>query len=292
MDQGKQTKEKAEKLAAMKKLSTSKELFVLMSLCTKMPFVMCDPETIDDEVFLYEKEEDIKREGQRFLDQKIPLQIAKIDNKQFLHFYSNLFTMGVNCLVFNGYMEDEYKLQLADLVNRPGQNLKEGQIWVENPGLHLTALYFMQEVRRQKFEKLPKELQELQEEILADYGKGTYLAPFNEENGVPLLKQQNGDSYQPIFTDMLEFNKFNRENFFKASVMTADKITGALAKGARGVVVNPMGVNLQLPITKRAASGPAKPLDPAKLAEAAVAEALREPEKPEVPLGDLGNSGE
>lgn len=189
-------------------------------------------------------------------------------------------------------MEDEYKLQLADLVNRPGQNLKEGQIWVENPGLHLTALYFMQEVRRQKFEKLPKELQELQEEILADYGKGTYLAPFNEENGVPLLKQQNGDSYQPIFTDMLEFNKFNRENFFKASVMTADKITGALAKGARGVVVNPMGVNLQLPITKRAASGPAKPLDPAKLAEAAVAEALREPEKPEVPLGDLGNSGE
>lgn len=26
--------------------------------------------------------------------------------------------------------------------------------------------------------------------------------------------------------------------------------------------------------------------------EAAVAEALREPEKPEVPLGDLGNSGE
>ncbi len=116
---------------------------------------------------------------------------------------------------------------------------------------------------------------------------------------MPLLKQQNGDSYQPIFTDMLEFNKFNRENFFKASVMTADKITGALAKGARGVVVNPMGVNLQLPmgvnlqlpITKRAASGPTKPLDPAKLAEAAVAEALREPEKPEVPLGDRGNSG-
>ena len=60
-----------------------------------LPFVMCDPETFDDEVFLYEKEEDIKREGQRFLDQKIPLQIAKSDNKQFLHFYSNLFTIHV-----------------------------------------------------------------------------------------------------------------------------------------------------------------------------------------------------
>ena len=51
--------------------------------------------------------------------------------------------MGVNCLVFNGYMEDEYKLQLADLVNRPGQNLKEGQIWVENPGLHLSLIHIL-----------------------------------------------------------------------------------------------------------------------------------------------------
>ncbi len=98
MDQGKQTKEKAEKLAVMKKLSTSKELFVLMSLCTKMPFVMCDPETFDDEVFLYEKEEDIKREGQRFLDQKIPLQIAKIDNKQFLHFYRQRSITSSSCI--------------------------------------------------------------------------------------------------------------------------------------------------------------------------------------------------
>mgnify|MGYP000680064966 CR=1 FL=1 len=66
---------------------------------------------------------------------------------------------------------------------------------MENPGLHLTALYLCRRSADRNL-KAPKELQELQEEILADYGKGTYLAPFNEENGVPLLKQQNGDSYQ------------------------------------------------------------------------------------------------
>lgn len=67
-----------EKQAAIRILSKSEELYVLISLCTKMPFVMCDPETFDDEIFIYEKEEDIKREGKRFVDQKIPLQIAKV----------------------------------------------------------------------------------------------------------------------------------------------------------------------------------------------------------------------
>lgn len=254
MEEKKQVKMSPEKAAAVRVLSTSKELFVLMSLCTKMPFVMCDPETFDDEVFIYEKEEDIKREGQRFVDQKIPLQIAKVENKQLLNFYSNLFTMGVNCVVLNGYMPGEFKLQLADMVNRPGSNMPEGKVWIENAGLHLTALYFMQEVRRQKLSELTDELKSMQEEILADYGRGTYIAAIHENNGVPLLKQSNGDAYQPIFTDVIEFRKFNKDNKFKAAVVEAAKIPNVLAAEAKGVVVNPFGVNLQLPITRKQAA--------------------------------------
>lgn len=240
-----------EKQAAMRTLSGARELYVLISLCTKMPFVMCDPETFDDEIFIYEKEEDIRREGKRFVDQKIPLQIAKVEQKDFLNFYANLFTMGVNCVVLNGYMPGEYKLQLSDMVKKPGQKLPNGQVWVENPGLHLTAIYFLQEVRRQKLSELTDELKEMQEEILADYGKGTYVAAFHENNGVPLLKQKNGDAFQPVFTDILEFRKFNKDNQFKAAMVTAAKIPEILAGEAKGVVINPFGINLQLPITKR-----------------------------------------
>lgn len=239
-----------EKQAAMRILSGAGELYVLISLCTKMPFVMCDPDTFDDEVFIYEKEEDIKREGRRFVDQKIPLQVARVEKKDFLNFYANLFTMGVNCVVLNGYMPDMYKLQLSDMVKKPGQKLPNGQIWVENPGLHLTAIYFMQEVRRQKFSELTDELKEMQEEILADYEKGTYVAAFHENNGVPLLKQKNGDVFQPVFTDILEFGKFNKDNQFKAVMVTAAKVPEILAGEAKGIVINPFGVNLQLPITK------------------------------------------
>lgn len=248
-----------EKAAAMRALSGSKELYTLMSLCTKLPFVMCDPETFDDEIFIYEKEEDIKREGQRFIDQKIPVQIARIENKQFLNFYANLFTMGVNCIVLNGYMKKEYKLQLSDMVKRPGQNMPEGQVWVENPELHLTAIYFMQEIRRQKTPELSEELKEMQEEILADYSRGTYIAALHENNGVPLLKQPNGDAFQPIFTDGLEFSRFNKDNKFKAVVVEASRIPTVLAAEAKGVVVNPFGINLQLPITRKQAPKTAEP---------------------------------
>ena len=159
------------------------------------------------------------------------------------------------------YMESECRIQLPELVSRPGQNKPdapedEKKTWIENPSLHLTALYFMQELRKQKFEKMPDELKEMQEEILADFTRGTYITAFQEGAGVPLLKQKNGDAYQPIFTDIIEFGKFNSKNQFKAIAVTADKIPSILVKEAKGVVVNPFGVNLQMPITKRTVPNP------------------------------------
>ena len=218
-----------DKQQVLNQLRNAKEIYVIMSLCTKMPYVVCDKETFDDEVLLYFKEEDIRREGKRLIEEKIPVQIAKVDANQMLHFYGNLYTMGVNCLMVDQYMESECRIQLSELVNRPGQNKpdapeEEKKTWIENPSLHLTALYFMQELRRQKFEKMPDELKEMQEEILADFTRGTYITAFQEGAGVPLLKQKNGDAYQPIFTDIIEFGKFNSKNQFKAIAVTADKI--------------------------------------------------------------------
>ena len=142
-----------DKQQVLNQLRNAKEIYVIMSLCTKMPYVVCDKETFDDEVLLYFKEEDIRREGKRLIEEKIPVQIAKVDANQMLHFYGNLYTMGVNCLMVDQYMESECRIQLSELVNRPGQNKpdapeEEKKTWIENPSLHLTALYFMQELRR------------------------------------------------------------------------------------------------------------------------------------------------
>ena len=68
---------------------------------------------------------------------------------------------------------------------------------------------------------------------------------------MPLLKDKKEDSYQPVFTDVLEFQKFNRENRFRTAVIPAEKIPDLLAPETKGVVINPMSVNLQLQIHKK-----------------------------------------
>ena len=42
-----------DKSSVLKKLRESDAIYVLMSDCTRMPFVVCDPETYDDEAVSY-----------------------------------------------------------------------------------------------------------------------------------------------------------------------------------------------------------------------------------------------
>lgn len=171
-----------EKEQLLSSLRNAEEMYVFMSLCTKMPYVLCDEETFDDEVLLYYTEEDAQREGKKLIEQRIPIQIAKIEKKQLLGFFSSLYPMGVNGLLINKNMESEARLQLGELVIRPNtEDLPDGKVWVENPQLHLTALYFMQEMRRQEKPELTEELKGLQEEILVNYGRGRFIEPFTKK---------------------------------------------------------------------------------------------------------------
>ena len=90
-----------EKEQLLSSLRNAEEMYVFMSLCTKMPYVLCDEETFDDEVLLYYTEEDAQREGKKLIEQRIPIQIAKIEKKQLLGFFSSLYPMGVNGLLIN-----------------------------------------------------------------------------------------------------------------------------------------------------------------------------------------------
>ena len=67
------------------------ELFVLMSVCTKEPYVVCHPETFDDEILLFFDMEEAKKKAQELLEEKIPVSIARLENKHLLVFYTNLY---------------------------------------------------------------------------------------------------------------------------------------------------------------------------------------------------------
>lgn len=249
MDNSSTTVTKQETLAALRNPG---ELYVVMSGVTKLPFVACDEETFDDEVFLYYRSEDAQEKAKALLEQKYMTLVVRLEDKQLLSFYTGLYTMGVNCLAVNHGTDTQISIQLEDLVVRkkPDQ-LPPGRKFVENPALHLTAIYFMQEMRRQEKPEPTEKLKELQEELLAHYSKGSFIIAIQEDKQIPVLKQKNGDIYQPVFTDMLELQKFARGKKMRTAVIEAAKIPDILIGASKGVVINPLGVGVQLQVAKR-----------------------------------------
>lgn len=233
-------------------LRQRENVYVMYSKCTRMPFVLCDPETYDDEVFIFFAEEDGAQEARQFNESGNPVQMVKIEKKNFLPFYSGLYPMGVNCLVVNKGTDSEIAIQLEDLVRKPeNQKLPEGTVRIENREFHLTALYFMQELRRKPHNELTEMLKELQEELLAHYSEGTFILAIREDKGIAIMKQKDGKTLLPIFTDVQEFQKFqmmNQNAKFGTAMVKPEKILGFLPKDAAGVLVNPIGVNLPLKV--------------------------------------------
>ena len=237
-------------------LKISKEIYCIMSTATKMQYVQCNPETYDDEILVFLKEDEAKEKAAELLKKGNPVHLAKIPQKNLLGFYSSLYMIGVNCLRVKMQYEPEMVIQLNELIKRPEDDkLTQGQKRIENPAFHLTALYFMQIMRSAKAKERKEEAKELSEELAAHFAKGTFIMAVQEDNKIPLLKQKEGElkevAFQPIFTDMPEFMKFNMNKKLKPFVVDMKKLPEVMAKEAKGVVVNAMGVNLVMQVEKK-----------------------------------------
>lgn len=226
------------------------ELFSLLSPCTREPYVECDEETFDDKVALYFTADAAKAAAAALGEKKIPATVMQIESRQMLLFFTNLYTMGVNAVQVGS--EEPVLIQLEEIVKRrEDRTMPDGSVWVENPQLHLTAIYFAQELRKPAGEKTPQTLKDLQEELAADFQKSRFLFALEKEGtGTPMVQTKDGQKYQPVFTDAVEFSRFNRENKFKAVVVDGAQIGKVLDKDARGVILNLMGVNLPLAVNR------------------------------------------
>ena len=240
-----------DKASVLKRLRESEAIYVLMSDCTRMPFVVCDPETFDDQVLIFFSEEDAMKGGQEFLKEGNPLKIFNIEEKYKLPFYSSLFPAGVNGMWVGKGTAEEIKLQLTDLVRRPEP--EPGDEPVENPGFQITAMYFMQKARKQKEMKITEDMKDLQEELMAHYQKAKFITAITEDKKMPVLNKNDGQVLLPVFTDIQEFLKFqnnNSDSTYSMGLLDAAKVPEAMGPGMTGVVVNPFGVDLQLNINR------------------------------------------
>lgn len=231
------------------------EFYALMSGCTRAPYVVCDEETFDDAVMLFFEEEAAKEKGKELADARIPVTVARLEGKQMLFFFTSLYTMGVNALEIC-YGGEQSLIQIEEIVRRrEKKEMPDGSVWVENPQLHLTALYFAQELRKPGTPDTKKQLLELQEELASHFKKGSLIFAIEKDGkGTPMVKMKDEAKYQPVFTDALEFRRFNKEDKFRPVIVEAKELPKVLDKGAKGVILNIMGVNLPLAVGRPADS--------------------------------------
>lgn len=250
-----------DKTFLIKSIQKREEMIVAYCAYTNMPFVVCDPETYNDQIFIFDNEKLLQEFAKEYTEKKILLKGIKYPNKAFLGFFSMLYTIGVNELVFVTESSRQL-LELTELVKKPDfSKLPKEQQPLSNPELQLTGLYFMQEASRPVPVEEKPQIKDLEEELAANLVKSKYIVPIellegpesdteklkNRKYRLPILKNKNDEMVQPIFTDPNELAKFNRENKFKALAVPFTNLPKLLAKDSKGYLLNPAGFHIAMP---------------------------------------------
>ena len=238
---------------AIKELQTRDAIFVAYSQATKLPYVICDEESFNDQVWVFATEEEIKEFGKKKLGEKILLMGMKYEKKDYPRFYGTLYAIGVNSVVWvDG--ENKAEVDLTSIARQADfSQLEPKKQPLFNSTLQLSGIYFMQELRRPiKKEERTANLREMEEELIVNLRKSEFLiamATDPEEPkkvNIPYLKNKEGDILQPAFTDVMEFDKFARGKKLRAAKVPFAKLPGLLIGQAKAFVINPMGFNLIL----------------------------------------------
>ncbi len=236
---------------------------ILVAFCgfTGMPFVVCDPETYDDQVWVFDTEEQLKRFAKPHIDNQIVINGSKIMNKDFLNFFSSLYFIGVNQLVCVNSAGDQVRIELSEIVNPPDYSkMKPEQRPVMNPGLQLTGIYFMQEAARPVDNALKPNLKDLEEEFSSNIVRSRFMLPIVLQNGpgtvadklrqkkyqTPDLKTKDGTIYRPLFSDQTELQKFARGKQMMALTLPFAVLEKSLPQGIKGYMLNPAGYHAVL----------------------------------------------
>ena len=249
----------------VKKIHSLEKIYVLFSASTRMPFVECDPEEFDDQIYIFANEELATAAAKAYAEKQMPTGVIPMEKSQYLAFFGSLHLIGVNMLVF----EDEggvTRMPLDEIARLDPKVAEKKEVPMINTALQLTVIYFIQELRRPNQKKddmvRMKRLQELEEEMIADLVRSRFIlaVDFSKVEGeiepgkanpnvqVPVVKAPNGDAFQPIFTDVWEFQKFHKNPEVKLRMAQIEfkGLLGALVPQAKGFVLNPNGVNLIL----------------------------------------------
>lgn len=237
---------------AVKELQARETVFVAYAQTTRLPYVTCGEETYNDQVWFFADEESVKEFGKKKLEEKVLLMGMKYEKKDFPRMYGLMFAIGANSVIWNNGTE-EIEIDLERIVRKPDlSQVEPAKRPLINSTLQLSGIYFMQELRRPVVKEEHKNLRELEEELIVNLKKSQFLVAMevDKENpkkiNVPYLKNKEGQILQPVFSDVMEYEKFARGKKFRLAKIPFAKLPEILNTQAEAMVFNPLGFNLIL----------------------------------------------
>lgn len=238
---------------AVKELQNRDAVFVAYAHATRLPYVTCDEESFNDQAWVFATEEGIQAFGKKKAEEKTLLVGMRYEKKDFPRFYGVLYAIGVNAVMWvDG--DEQVEVEIESIARQNDlSKLDPEKRPLFNSTLQLSAIYFMQELRRPlKKEERTVNLRELEEELLVNIAKSEYLVAMepNPEDpkqiNIPFLKNKEGEILQPAFTDVMEFDKFAKGKKVRAAKVPFSKLPSLLMEQSKAFVINPMGFNLIL----------------------------------------------
>ncbi len=269
----------------LKKIEKLEMLFVAFSPATRLPLLVCDEETADDQIYAFETEELLKAFAESLKEKKIPVAFVRVPGEQvksfFLgekkipvafvrvpgeqvkSFFLGLYGLAVNRVIYQDAVGTA-ALELTELAPRPDlEKMAAAPIPVLSPLLNLTVTYFTQKLRQPEGQKDPQ-IRLLEEEMVVNLMRSKFILAVEPqeaekgENGeadpakakvrIPLVKTEAGDCFQPIYSDVTEFRKHAgaRAASMRLVPLTYDTLLSHLAEEAKGYLLNPGSHNLVL----------------------------------------------
>lgn len=242
-------------------LTHAENIYAIFCNYTHMPYVECDEETYSDMAYLFTDEEQAKEFVQTHNKGKQSLIAVKVDQNSAKHFLASLIADGFDLVNIHENVdgkEETCNLPIEKLVTR---TLREGvKKPIENPALQLSMMYFLQQIQIAQTDEEKEESKSREEEMMANIARAVYLVPFfeiedeSEENAdgsrnisLMHLKNEAGETFIPLFTDLDEFLKIRpKEGTNNFLPMSFQKIREIKRDETVSFVINPGSVHLQL----------------------------------------------
>lgn len=247
------------------KLRTSKELYIAYDKNTKYPYI-----DFEGRAWIFSQKEFADNAVEHFNKQETFLEMKKLVDKDVINEFGKMHYIGIEkFLIDNGEYTIEMKrneiLPSFDYSNVPAKNIP-----VINPKMQFAMIKFFQNAySRKNYANKAEVMRNLEEKMLEEVINAKYLVPIKLENNdlkidsngmnvvnkgnevrFSIIKDKNGISWIPAFTDWYEFDKvFDKKNW-KSSICNFQDIL-LLSENLEGAVINCSGLSIKIDDTNK-----------------------------------------